>query len=126
MKTKNKYLFVFVLINFLIMKVFSTTPYPQAIPPSPDAAALGKYEQYPVALYNGLVKIEIPIHTIKLPLFSLPISLSYHASGIKVDDISSPTGLGWVLNAGGLITRTVKGRPDLSFGSSARPRVITI
>ena len=100
------------------MNVFGTIPYPQAIPPSTDVAALGKYGQYPVALYNGLVQIEIPIHTIKLPLFNLPISLSYHASGVKVDDISTPTGLGWVLNAGGVITRTVKGRPDLNFGSS--------
>ena len=117
MKTKVKYILVIVFLsNFLIMKVFGAIPYPQATPPSSDAAALGKYGQYPVSLCNGLVQIDIPVYTIKMPLFSLPVSISYHASGIKVDDISTPTGLGWVLNAGGVITRTVKGRPDLNIG----------
>lgn len=87
-----------------------------SFPPTPEAASLGKYGQYPVTLYNGLVDISIPIYDIGIKGFSLPISISYHASGIKVDDISTPVGLGWVLNAGGVITRSVKGRPDLRFG----------
>ena len=118
MKTKIRYIILVFLSNFLIMKVFGTTPFPQITPPSVDAAALGKYGQYPVSLYNGLVQIDIPVHTIKLPLFSLPVSLSYHASGIKVDEIPTPVGLGWVLNAGGVITRTVNGLPDQNFGAS--------
>jgi len=118
MKTNCAYIIVFFLCNFLSINVFGVTPYPQIIPPSSDAAALGKYGQYPVALYNGLVQIEIPVHSIQLPLFNLPVSLSYHASGIKVDEIPTPVGLGWVLNAGGVITRTVKGLPDQNFGAS--------
>jgi hypothetical protein len=98
------------------MKVLGDTLYPQVTPPSPDAAALGKYGQYPVAMYNGLVQIDIPIYTIKMPLLSLPISLSYHASGIKIDEISTTVGLGWVLNSGGVITRSVRGMPDDNFG----------
>lgn len=95
----------------------NTTPiFSTPTPPSPDAAALGKYGQYPVSLYNGLVQIDIPIHTIEMPLCKLPISISYHASGIKVDEISSSVGLGWALNAGGVITRSVRGMPDENFG----------
>lgn len=96
----------------------SQTQQPAFIPPSPDAAALGKYGQYPVSMCNGLVQIDIPIYTIKLPFVNVPISISYHASGVKVDEISSVVGLGWVLNAGGVITRSVRGLPDDRFGAT--------
>jgi YD repeat-containing protein len=86
------------------------------IPPSPDAAALGKYGLYPVTLSNGLVGIDIPIYTIKTNTLEMPISVSYHASGIKVDEVASVVGLGWSLNAGGVITRVVRDRPDARFG----------
>lgn len=85
---------------------------PELVLPTPDAAALGKYGQYPVSLNTGLVQIDIPIYEIKLPRATVPISISYHASGIKVDEIASMVGLGWSLNAGGVITRSVKGIPD--------------
>lgn len=88
-----------------------------SLPPSPDAAALGKYGQYPVTLSNGLVQIDIPLYTIELPKISLPVSISYHASGIKVNELPSTVGLGWALNAGGVITRSMKGIPDNNFGS---------
>ena len=103
-----------VLCSSLVCNVYAQNDGPllPSIPPSPEAAALGKYGQYPVAMYNGLVQIDIPIHTISLPKINIPVSISYHASGIKVDDISTPVGLGWVLNAGGVVTRSVKGRPD--------------
>jgi hypothetical protein len=85
---------------------------PNIIPPSPEAAELGKYGQIPVDLSSGIPSIDIPIYMIKTPRFQLPISLSYHASGVKVDEIAPWTGLGWSLNAGGLITRTVVGLND--------------
>lgn len=116
MKTKFIYLLIMIFCNFFIMR--SEDLSLPSVPPSPDAAALGKYGQYPVALYNGLVQIDIPIYTIQLPLITLPVSLSYHASGIKVDDISTSVGLGWVLNGGGIITRSVKGAPDNNFGTA--------
>jgi YD repeat-containing protein len=43
---------------------------------------------------------------------SLPVSLSYHASGVRVNEYASWVGLGWSLNAGGVITRVMRGRPD--------------
>lgn len=94
--------------------VFSQTDIaaPQIIPPSPDAAALGRYGEFPTDLSNGLAKIDIPLYTIKSRSLELPISLSYHASGNKIDDVASWVGLGWVLNATGVVARTVRGRPD--------------
>lgn len=81
-------------------------------PPSADAAALGKYGIYPTDLGHGLVNISIPLYTIKTRELQVPITLSYHASGIRVNDVSSWVGLGWVLNAGGVLTRSVRGLPD--------------
>jgi hypothetical protein len=79
---------------------------------SPNAASLGKYADYPISYHTGTPQIEIPIYTVKSGQISLPISVSYHASGLKVLDQASCVGAGWALNAGGVITRTVMGAPD--------------
>jgi hypothetical protein len=120
MKTKLIYIVVLFLSILVMHRALGegAPPLRLATPPSPDAASLGKYGQYPVSLYNGLVKIDIPIYTIELPLYNLPVSISYHASGIKINEISSTVGLGWALNAGGVITRSVRGMPDEKFGST--------
>lgn len=87
--------------------------------PSPQSAAYTRYGEYPVDYSTGVPKIEIPIYTLNTGDYELPISISYHASGIKVLDVSGPVGLGWTLNAGGVITRTVCGMPDYE-GSNYR------
>ncbi|WP_298731732.1 hypothetical protein [uncultured Chitinophaga sp.] len=91
-------------INQITLKNFT--------PPSPEVAALGRYGEIPVSLSTGIPEINIPIYEIKSRKLSLPISLSYHASGIKVEDIATPAGLGWVINCGGSISRTVAGIAD--------------
>lgn len=87
-------------------------PSHSIIPPAPTAANLGKYGDIPVNLYTGIPEITIPIYTITGSKLSLPISISYHAGGNKVEEIASWIGLAWSLNAGGVVTRTVYGRPD--------------
>lgn len=82
------------------------------IPPSPNAASLGMYVDLPVSRYSGVPNINIPLYNIQANDFSLPISISYHASGIKVAQEASLVGLGWALNAGGCITRQVRGKED--------------
>lgn len=80
--------------------------------PSPTAASLGKYGEYPVSLYNGLVNIGQDIVTVKSGRLALNVSLSYHASGNRPSDIPGWVGLGFSLNAGGVITRVIKDLPD--------------
>jgi len=84
----------------------------KAIPPSPNSASLGKYGDVPVSNYSGVPNISIPLYEIKTGQITLPISLSYHAGGIKVEERASSAGLGWSLNAGGVITRTIRGLAD--------------
>ncbi len=83
-----------------------------SIPPSPNAASLGQYGEIPVDKSVGLIDISIPVMTIGTGNLSIPITISYHGGGIKVNESSSLVGLGWALNAGGVITRSVDGRPD--------------
>jgi len=83
------------------------------IPPSPNAANLGLYTSVPVDAYSGLPGITVPIHTFKINGLNLNINLSYHAGGIRKSDEASWVGLGWSLNAGGVISRTKRGKDDL-------------
>ncbi len=86
------------------------------IPKSPGAAAFDQYINTPVNGATGVPEISIPIYTVKIKGLDVPISLSYHASGVKVDDIATPVGLKWVLNAGGMISRNIIGRTDEDQG----------
>ncbi|MDF2191498.1 hypothetical protein [Paraflavitalea sp. CAU 1676] len=90
----------------------TTSPYPKVTIASPTAASLGKYTDFPVSYHTGVPQISIPIYTVKEGPLSLPISLSYHAGGIKVMEPASWVGTGWSLQAGGMISRVVRGAPD--------------
>lgn len=80
--------------------------------PTPNAASFNKYGNIPVNLFNGLPNISVPVYTVNAGKHTLPISLSYHAAGIKVSDLSSDVGLGWNLNATYTISRVLRGKPD--------------
>jgi len=91
---------------------YSFQPNIPTIPPPPDAAALGKFGEIPVSLYTGIPSISIPIYTVSVSGFQLPISLDYHAGGVRVDEISSTVGLGWALNAGGAVAVKINSGAD--------------
>ena len=82
------------------------------ISPNPNAAALAKYIDYPVSMSTGVPNISIPVYTLNSSQLSVPVSISYHAGGIKVSDMAYTMGAGWTLNAGGAISRTLKDIPD--------------
>lgn len=88
------------------------------LPPSPQAAALGKFAQTPVSLYTGVPSISIPIAEVGVRGASLPISLTYHAGGVRVSETAGPVGLGWALQAGGTISCSVVGKNDQAYLNS--------
>ncbi|MEJ0034332.1 MAG: hypothetical protein WDO15_30130 [Bacteroidota bacterium] len=83
----------------------SSSQLKTVVPPSPNAASLGKYGDIPVGYHTGVPNISIPLYELKEGDVNLPVSLSYHASGVRVAEVASWVGLGWSLNAGGVITR---------------------
>jgi YD repeat-containing protein len=91
---------------------------PASFPPSPEVSALAKFADIPISRYNGLPNTTIPLYEVTYEDFSLPISLSYHHGGIRVEERAGWVGLGWALQAGGSISRTIKGIPDEARGAS--------
>src|SRR5258708_6602706 len=68
---------------------------PAVVPPAVDASSLGKYGDVPVSMSNAKADISVPLYEIKTPRLTLPITLNYSSSGIKVDDMASWVGLEW-------------------------------
>lgn len=112
---KNVYIFLF-FISGLITNAIAQEDIklPELVPPSPNASSLGVYGEIPVDKSTGVPNITIPLYTISVDDISVPISLSFHASGHKVGSRASWVGLGWSLNAGGVVTRSMRGKPDES------------
>jgi hypothetical protein len=79
---------------------------------SPQAYQMLKYTETPISYASGLPQISIPIYSYAKDDINLNLSLSYHAKGIKVNEIATPFGLGWNLNGLGEITRNVRGLKD--------------
>jgi len=109
---KNKILFILFISNLYFNSSCwaQAEANPQMI--SPEAATLGKFGAYPVSYYTGTPDITIPLYTIKEKQVEIPISLSYDASGVLVNNEPGLVGQNWRLNAGGAIVRTVNGVPD--------------
>lgn len=85
---------------------------PRITPVSPTAAAMNKYQSYPVDYSTGIPNITIPLYEIVAGEVTIPVTLSYHASGLKPKERSSLAGTGWTLNLEPSVTRQVNGVAD--------------
>lgn len=87
---------------------------------SAEGASTLRFKDVPVNLATGAMNLPIPIYTLTEGLLSVPISLEYNGSGMKNQEVASWCGANWSLNAGGMITRMVRGLPDegMKSGSS--------
>jgi YD repeat-containing protein len=92
---------------------------PKIVPLAPETALLGIHGNTPVDLNAGAANVSVPITDISSGPLRLPVSLSYRSTGIAVNEVASWVGLGWVLNGGGAIMRTVRGLPDFTASDTA-------
>lgn len=81
-------------------------------PPSPTAYEFSKYGQAATGSHTGTNTVSISLLAFSTGRIQVPISLNYSSNGIKVDQLSSNVGLGWSLNAGGVISRVVRDVAD--------------
>jgi YD repeat-containing protein len=128
-QTTKKLNNVISLLTVGLFLVFSLVVKGQNIPTyttPPTTASLGSYVENPVSLYTGTPQISIPLYPIKLTNgLNIPIALSYHAGGVKIEEQASDVGLNWSLLAGGMITRVVKGIPDDTRLNASNPNKYT-
>jgi YD repeat-containing protein len=119
--------FFFICLNCLFLVVISQKGYSQnlnsgntsmqfnntADPSGGKNFRLHEDEKLGVDLYTGRLEASLPIYTLESSDLKIPISIDYTAGGgVKPQDLNTTTGLGWALNAGGSISRTVRGLPD--------------
>lgn len=90
----------------------SATYLENTLPPSPEPASIVKYADVPFTHSTGMAEYDIPFYTLQGRELNIPIGLHYASGGIKLDEIAGVAGLGWTLQAGGCITRTVVYMPD--------------
>ena len=103
---------LFILISCFHCVYAQIIDFDKVVLPTPEAAHLQKEVKIPVDYSTGVPNISIPLFELSTGKISVPVSISYHASGIRVGQLSSSVGLGWGLDAGGAITRTIRGKKD--------------
>lgn len=79
--------------------------------PSAEALSGAKYGEIPISYFTGVPNVAVPLHTISEGSLQIPLSLNYHASGVKVGELASWVGSNWSLQLG-MVSRTVLGTPD--------------
>jgi YD repeat-containing protein len=85
---------------------------PAVTPVTPTAATLFKISERPIGSFSGTTPINIPLYTLATGSLQLPVTLNYNNGGIRVEEIASWAGLGWTLDPGGQISRSMRGTPD--------------
>ncbi|WP_072365665.1 hypothetical protein [Chitinophaga sancti] len=81
--------------------------------PSQQASAMTKVADIPVSYYTGKPNVNFPFFTLKDGSLSVSMSLGYGSfGGIQVQQEATWVGLGWDLNIGGAITRSIAGKVD--------------
>ena len=107
-----------IILNSSRFFIASGQPIERYMPPgngfTPNTSTILKTIQVPVGKYHGTTQISVPIYNINIKGYEYPITLSYNASGIRVDEESGTVGLGWKIDLTGQIIQEVRGDNDLS------------
>lgn len=122
MKKNNLLTLILTLFPFIFISAQTNkADLPVIIPAGPNAAELSKYGNIDVGLQTGSLNFTTPLFAIEGNQWKMPIDIQYSTTGIKVDQMASRVGMGWSLNAGGVITRSVNHNPDEKSTRSLLP-----
>ncbi|AYM99942.1 hypothetical protein [Chryseobacterium sp. 3008163] len=85
---------------------------PNVNPPSPESYFRTQYGNLQFNEFKGNPNVVIPIHTLSSNKLKHPLSLLYTKAGVKVNDTPNTAGMNWILEAGGVINRTIYDKTD--------------
>ena len=103
-------LFLFVVTNLFAQP--DNTALGDVQVASPEVASLAKFSEARNSHFTGAAGVSVPIEILEEGNLQVPISVNYHASGIRVGEVASRVGMGWALSATGIVSRTVLGIED--------------
>lgn len=83
--------------------------FAQDFEPSQQAQGYLNSKNVMVDYVTGIFHYKIPLFTIGSGDFQLPVSLDYSARGVREEDQRGIIGYNWLLNTGGVVTRTIRG-----------------
>ncbi|MCM1503125.1 MAG: RHS repeat-associated core domain-containing protein [Bacteroidales bacterium] len=78
----------------------------------PEASGLGEYGEVPVSHFTGIPNISVPLYEIRYGDYTIPVTADYHLASVRPGTPPGSLGIGWTLQAGGVISRTVRGVYD--------------
>lgn len=117
---KNIFILILLLCtaikNYSQVQTAKNQKAPSFFSTSPNVASLGTYGLIPINLSTGSPNINIDLLKFSTRGKDYNISLSYSLSSVKPETPVAWTGLGWNLNVGGAVTRSVNGLVDESRG----------
>ncbi len=119
MKKQLFFVFLLTMLHAGWLPAQISTQRPDIIPVSPEAADVQKYTSYPVDYSTGIPNISIPLFEVKSGDIVVPITLTYHSSGLKPQEASGYAGTGWTLNAEPSVMRTIRGLPDDKYTAAS-------
>ncbi|MCU0467444.1 MAG: DUF6443 domain-containing protein [Arcicella sp.] len=95
-----------------IPSVAGALPIGQSPTASPESKLINQFQDIPVNLYLGVPIINLPIYTLsEAGGASVPLTLSYNATGMRGQEVSGWCGMNWEMNLP-QISRVVRGIPD--------------
>ena len=111
-----RYLLTYVILFLTIFGMYGDDPLfrpdDKQWAESPQVRAISEAMMPSPAIMTGACEFTLPLYTVDVEGFKIPLSLKYHSNGVKVYDARGCFGYGWSLLPTLRITRTIMGRPD--------------
>jgi hypothetical protein len=91
------------------------------VPPTPESFYRTQYGNADINEFKGFPSVSIPLHTLVNGSLKESFTLKYSKPGVKVNDLPNTVGMNWILETGGIITRTIY---DLADDFQSQERIL--